>query len=539
MKNKISFYAILTIFLLLIGLNSCAPDKNQNVILITLDTQRADHVSAYNTRFASTPHIDSLAKDGILFEKCYSPIPITLPAHASIFYSQLPSQLQVYNNGQVFNGEGRESLAEIFQEKGYSTGAFVSLGVLKEKFGLAGGFNTYNDNFPRSKWYLSAAELNQKAYKWLDAHQFEDFFLWIHYSDPHGPYSPPGEPPDFKIYVNNVFQKELCLDKNRKEELDLTLKRGVNTLRLEVLNAFNDDPRKNKARLDLFEILPPEGKDIPKIEFGEGAAEKDHRGTTNIYLREEAHLKIYSDIEGQPVKLNLRGRLLLKPEGYRVFYKKEVEFMDGELGKLVSKLKSLNLFDNTAIVVVGDHGEGLGEYRLEGGAPHIGHIHFLYSLYLRVPFIIHSARLKSTGQRISTPVTTLDVGPTILGLLGWKRPGPMIGKNVLKYETHSQHPPDILGETFEPQSFYTSFCLIRHSWHLITTPQTNRFELYNMDKDPWERENLYPSAKSNQEIADMTIKLNNYMRTSLAQKLPEKEKDKDTLEMLKSLGYIK
>ncbi|MFC2163854.1 sulfatase [Acidobacteriota bacterium] len=539
MKNIESLRAFFLILFLLFGLNSCSPEAKQNVILITLDTQRADHISAYDSHSASTPNIDSLAEDGVLFEKCYSPIPITLPAHASIFYSQLPSQLQVYNNGHVFNGEGKESLAEIFQERGYATGAFVSLGVLKKRFGLTRGFDTYDDDFPLNKWYLSAAEINQKAYNWLETNKLNDFFLWIHYSDPHGPYSPPEEPPDLNIHLNDVFQKNICLDKNEIEEMDIALKKGKNVLRLEVKNAFNNDPKRHKARLDLFEVIPASEEEVIRIECGAGAIKRNHRGRSNIFLGEMAHLNIFSNKALHSIKIKLRGRLLMKPNGSQAMYKKEVEFMDNEVGKLLARLKSLDLYDNTAIIVVGDHGEGLGEYILREEAPHIGHIHFLYSLYLEVPYIIHSPHLRSTGKRIISPVSILDVGPTILGMLGWKQPDQMKGKNVLELEKHGQEPLDILGETYEPQSFFTSFCLIRYPWHLIITPKENRFELYDLGQDPWERKNLYPSIKSEREISDMKIKINDYMRKSLAQKLPEKEKDKDTLEMLRSLGYIR
>ena len=527
------------IFLLLVGLNACSPDAKHNIILITLDTQRADHISSYSRQFAQTPNIDSLAEKGVLFEKCYSPTPITLPAHASLFYSQLPSQLQIYNNGDVFNGEGKESLAEIFQKRGYSTHAIVSLGVLKEKFGLYRGFDTYDDIFPREKWYLDAAEVNQKAHQWLEANRLSDFFLWIHYSDPHGPYSPPGEPPDLKIFVNDEFQKDLCLDKNRTEELDVALNKGKNTLKLEVINAFNDDPTKSKARLDVLELIPPSEKDIPRIEFGRGAAKRDHRGTTNVYLGKEAHLNIFSDTEQPSIKLKLRGRLLLKPQGCQVMYRKEVEYMDREIGKLFARLKSLNLLDNTAIVIVGDHGEGLGEYRFPGGAPHIGHIHFLYSLYLEVPFIVYSPRIKAEGRRIKEPVSIMDVGPTIFGLLGWKQPDFMVGADVFKGKKHKSEPSPLFGETYEPQSFYTSFCLIQYPWHLIITPKKKWLELYDLSKDPLERQNIYSDTEARNEIAQLEIKLNDYIRTSLAKKLPDKEKDKDTLEMLRSLGYIK
>ena len=81
--------------------------SDKNVILITLDTQRADYISAYNSSKASTPHIDYFAENGILFRNCYSPIPITAPAHAVNFYSLPPHELKAYNNGQTFHSTRR------------------------------------------------------------------------------------------------------------------------------------------------------------------------------------------------------------------------------------------------------------------------------------------------------------------------------------------------------------------------------------------------------------------------------------------------
>lgn len=530
--------ALITVILVLTGLNSCSPGKEQNVILITLDTQRADHISSYDTQFAHTPNLDSLAKQGFLFEQCYSPIPITLPAHASIFYSQLPSQLQVYNNGDVFTGEDKESLAEIFQSNGYVTGAIVSLGVMKGKFGLNKGFETYDDDFPREKWYLTATEVNHKAFKWLESNRLNNFFLWIHYSDPHGPYSPPGEPPDLKIFMNDTFQKDFYLDKNRKEELDLHARKGKNILRFEVSNAFYDENNANVARLDMFEVLPHSEGDTLKVEFGRGVAKKPHRGGPNIFLRKKAYLSIIMEKEGG-IKLKFRGRLMLRPAGYRAMYKKEVEYMDQEIGQLLARIKSLGLQHNTAIVVVGDHGEGLGEHLLPTGNPHIGHIHFLTWPYLEVPFLVQSPYLKSNGKRIAASVSIVDVSPTILGLLGWRQPDQMEGRNALKLGKRSKEPPDLFGETYEPQAFDTSFCLIKYPWQLIIIPKHNTFELFDLSRKSLSRKNHYAEANTEQEIVDMRARLFNYTRASLANKLPDRKKDKDTLEMLKSLGYIK
>ena len=124
-KATVLFWCVVLFFSGVISTESCKLQKQDdplNVILITLDTQRADYISAVNSTKALTPNIDSLAGKGIIFENCYSPIPITGPAHASLFYSLLPHELNLYNNGQVFNNEKNlMSIAQIFKKKGYKT----------------------------------------------------------------------------------------------------------------------------------------------------------------------------------------------------------------------------------------------------------------------------------------------------------------------------------------------------------------------------------------------------------------------------------
>ena len=168
--------------LLLGGFSACRTQaKPEHVILITLDTQRADHLSAYDPARATTPHIDLLAREGTLFRNAYSLIPITLPSHASIFFSEAPHRLHNYNNGQKIGAKrARPSFVNQFRKNGYATAAFVSLGVLQRPFGLDQGFEHYADEFPPERWYLSAGEVNDKVKSWLEESKGRPFFLWIH-----------------------------------------------------------------------------------------------------------------------------------------------------------------------------------------------------------------------------------------------------------------------------------------------------------------------------------------------------------------------
>ena len=306
MKTGLNIVCVGLIIILSCACSDSRPKEKANVIIITLDTHRADHTSFQNPEIVSTPNIDFLANKGISFSNCYSLIPITLPAHASIFYSQPPWKLRVYNNGEVFLGENKESLSEIFKKNGYSTGAFVSLGVLLKKFGLDAGFDSYKDDFIETRWYLTAGEVNNQVFSWLDQIPQHPFFLWIHYSDPHDPYDPPASPIDMKIYFNRDFHQEFCLRKYQKEEIKIVLRKGKNVLRFQVFNEFDREPYNFKARLDMLEFIPPPNEKRPKVIFKQGWRIREKEKT--IYgLKRNAYLTIHSDKDQLPLTIKFRG----------------------------------------------------------------------------------------------------------------------------------------------------------------------------------------------------------------------------------------
>src|SRR4051812_48876737 len=121
------------------------PKMKMNLILVTLDTTRADHLGCYGYEAALTPILDGLAQRGVLFERAYTPAPFTLPAHASIHTGLYPFQHGLFNNGMSRLKDSIPTLAETLTQAGYITGAFVSSYVLDKQFGLARGFTTYDD----------------------------------------------------------------------------------------------------------------------------------------------------------------------------------------------------------------------------------------------------------------------------------------------------------------------------------------------------------------------------------------------------------
>jgi arylsulfatase A-like enzyme len=177
--------ALVGCLLLSIG---CEKPRHPSVILITVDTLRADHVSPYNHR-APTPWIDVFSQEATVFERCAAPMPLTRPSHASVFTSLYPREHGVLNNAMVLPDEA-VSLTEILRWEDYRTGGFVGVRLLGPRSGLNQGFEVFDQ--PRVGRERRAEFVVQRALAWLDElRRDETFFLWVHLFDPHLPYAPP------------------------------------------------------------------------------------------------------------------------------------------------------------------------------------------------------------------------------------------------------------------------------------------------------------------------------------------------------------
>ena len=187
-----------------------------NVILITLDTTRADRIGCYGFPDIQTPTIDTFASRGVRFEKCYAQTPLTLPSHTTLMTGTLPLFHGVRDNGGFIVPGPMKTMAELFKDKGYATGAFVAAYVLDSKWGLNQGFDTYYDNFDLSKFkkislgtvQRPANEVMDKALPWLESQKEGKFFAWIHLYDPHTPYEPP--PPYDTLYPDHPYLGEIA-----------------------------------------------------------------------------------------------------------------------------------------------------------------------------------------------------------------------------------------------------------------------------------------------------------------------------------------
>ena len=203
-------------FFAVISLSWAAGITPPNVVVITIDTLRADHLGCYGYKQIRTPNIDVLAANGIKFERAFTPVPITLPSHTVIFTGTYPTLNGMHDFSGNRLGAQPPTLASTLKEHGYVTGAVVGSAVLDSRFGLNRGFDFYYDHFEFNR--LQEANLDEmerpgnavadQALDWLSKNYQKPFFLWMHLYDPHYPYNPP--PPYSEEYKSHTYDGEIA-----------------------------------------------------------------------------------------------------------------------------------------------------------------------------------------------------------------------------------------------------------------------------------------------------------------------------------------
>jgi arylsulfatase A-like enzyme len=178
------------------GCGPAAAPAPERIVLVSVDTLRADHVGCYGARGARTPHLDTIAARGVRFEAAVSPVPLTLPAHTSLLTGRDPPAHGVRHNSIHRLAPETPTLADRLAAAGYATAAVVGARVLERRFGLDRGFSRYDDDVrgrPRGQTGFAerpADAVVDAALAWL-ASAPDRFFLWVHLYDPHRPYAPP------------------------------------------------------------------------------------------------------------------------------------------------------------------------------------------------------------------------------------------------------------------------------------------------------------------------------------------------------------
>ena len=197
------------------GLQGAAKPQ-PNVVVITIDTLRADHLGCYGYKQIRTPNIDALAAESARFERAYTPVPVTLPAHSAIFTGTYPTLSGMHDFSGNKLSPTQPTLASVLKRQGYVTGAVIGSAVLDSRFGLNQGFDFYYDHFDFSRLQESNLEEMERpgnvvadvALDWLGKNHASKFYLWMHLYDPHYPYRPPA--PYNEQYKDRPYDGEIA-----------------------------------------------------------------------------------------------------------------------------------------------------------------------------------------------------------------------------------------------------------------------------------------------------------------------------------------
>ncbi len=520
--------------------------RTYNVILITIDTQRPDYLSCYNPKAAPTPHIDSIAREGVLFTNAFSLIPITMPAHASIFTSHHPHDVNVFNNGDRFQHKF-PMFTDLMERRGYTTGGFISLGVLAATFGLAQGFDKYDDDFDRTngRSYKWASEVNDAALPWIEKNRNRKFFAWLHYSDPHEPYVPFDAPPDTEVFLNGKSFGKYCLAKKEKIPIDFVSQPGENVIELHAILQGERDQSRRYIDQNLF-VTPDEGKELS---FGKGWTELKLRSGTQARIFLDKASIVLRNQKNVPQKVQVRlsgGVWENRAPEIRRHYAKEVQFVDKHIGILWQKLENWGLLNNTIVIVTADHGEGLKTHGF------LGHVDKLWNETTHIPFIVYYPRIGQTGKRIDLLVNQLDIMPTILDLTHVPNKKPMQGQSLRRSVSKSPIDWAISKQfnrqwtyacTFRPEATHNAFSVTNGSIKVIHTPTTSfsKWEAYDLTKDPLEKNNLARTDPGKfQKLSSLKGLLETHRREAeMAHKKHEGPSlSEEEEEMLRTLGYV-
>jgi choline-sulfatase len=387
------------------------------IVVISIDTLRADHLPAYGYKKVKTPAIDALAADGVVFERAYSHAPQTLPAHTSLLSGRLPFEHGVRDNIGFTIKDNERLLPQLLRDRGYSTAGIVSAFVLRSDTGIGRGFDFFDAEMPSAALDSSISQVQRDgmqseaiAERWLDRIGSSRAFLFLHLYEPHKPYAPPAKYADYAPYDG------------------------------------------------------------------------------------------------------------------------EVAYSDEIVGKLIRYLKSHQLYDRSTIVLLSDHGEGLGDHGEQE------HGLFVYEEALHVPLIVKQESNAGAGRRVADLVQHIDLVPTILDLVKAPAPGNLRGRSLKPLLDGTGRLPET---AVYSEALYARY---HFGWSELTALTDARYryikapqdELYDLQRDPHERENLAADrAPARQALRGALDKLLAGAAIHAPASVPA-----DARERLQALGYV-
>ncbi len=424
------------------------PEGHQppTVIFILVDTLRADRVGAYGHQPTLTPTIDQLAREGVVFDRVIAAAPWTLPSIASIFCSVAPSvhkaidytRVEAMHEGHAavvsVLSDQFDTLAEVMRAAGYQTAAFVANKFIRRRYGFGQGFDHFDDS-PAGENTVPGSRVNQAVVGWLRQRKSrKPLFLYLHYMDVHGPYDAGAE--------------------------------------------FLD------PLLERVERIPPQQR---------------HRLTRAEFRRINAYLR-------KPPKWakdrSRYDRLKMYREYWVARYEAGVAEFDHYLSELREQLRSLGIWDDAYIILTADHGEALCEHGLWE------HGYSLYQTDLHVPLILRWPGVLPAGKRVAATVSLLDLMPTLMEQMWIAMAGSasIQGRSIIDVLSGiAADRGPVFAEAVKtwPRSPIRHEAVVSGPWKLIRIEQprmrlrdgrvveaATRLALFNLDRDPAERENL-------------------------------------------------
>ena len=424
-----------------------APRPQPNIVLITVDTLRADHLGSYGYSRPSSPSIDQLAESGLLFERALSAAPWTLPSMASLHTSLYPAEHGAISVLTPLPDDVT-TLAESLQGAGYDTMGFVTHVFVSRRYGLAQGFRAFDESLMRVDKTVTSEELTSNALRYLRRLGREPFFLWIHYFDPH------------LSYVRH-------------------------------------------AEFDFVETDTP----------------PDRLSYEELHVAEPA---LMDDTVPDPFSV----------ETVEAIYDEEIAFTDAAIGRLLEGIGRLDLDRPIVTTLTADH----GEYFMERGR--FGHGRDVYDELVHVPLII-SGDIDETlkGRRFSEAVEVTSVAHT-LAELGQVEDNPFQGEDLLSINDRERRTVFSFGcyawGTDERKIMAES-----EGWKLIQHLDDDRFELYDVGRDPQELENQWSQETGTASAAKNALRaaLDEFMERQNVQ-APSIDLSPEEIERLEALGYV-
>ncbi len=387
------------------------------IIVISVDTLRADHLPAYGYARVKTPAIDALAADGVLFERAYSHAPQTLPAHTALLSGRLPFETGVRDNVGFTVGSDVRLLPQMLRDRGFATGGVVSSFVLRKDTGIAQGFDFFDGDMPTASSDTTIGQVQRDgaqseaiAEKWLGTVGTARAFLFLHLYEPHKPYSPPER---FAKY----------------------------------------DP-----------------------------------------------------------------------------YDGEIAYADEIIGTLIRYLKTHQLYDRSTIILLSDHGEGLGDHGEQE------HGLFVYDEAIHVPLVVKQEGNSGAGRRVADLVQHIDIMPTLLDFVKAPIPGQLRGRSLkpLLEGTGKLQASPVYSEAL--------YARYHFGWSELTALTDERYryikapreELYDLQRDAKEHTNV--AEERSQAAQAMRGVLDRLAAGATIQ--PPSEVSADARERLQALGYV-